>query len=87
MTIEENVKLIQESILAPAIQTDWQVENGYIPCRIFKNISYGKMGVTNNPTVNKLFNDKINTIYKNNLNSGFSRDTTREHSEVKEKYC
>ena len=34
--------LIQESIIAPALQTDWQVEHEYIPCRIFKNISYGK---------------------------------------------
>ena len=64
-TIEENVKLIQESIVAPAIQTDWQVNQGYIPCRIFKNISYGKMGVTNNPIVNKLFNDKL--IYNENI--------------------
>lgn len=55
-----NMKLIQESILAPAIQEPWQVKNGYIPCRVFKNISYGKMGLTNNKFVNEfLFNEKL----------------------------
>jgi hypothetical protein len=59
-SIEENVKLIQDSIIAPAIQESWQVENGYIPCRIFKNISYGKMGITNNKFVNDfIFDGKL----------------------------
>ena len=58
-SVEENMKLIQESIIAPALQTEWQIDNGYIPCRIFKNISYGKMGITNNPTVNELFDNKL----------------------------
>ena len=30
-SIEENMKLIQESIIAPALQHDWQIENEYIP--------------------------------------------------------
>ena len=64
-TVEENMKLIQESIIAPALQTQWQIDNGYIPCRIFKNISYGKMGITNNPTVNLLFDTKL--IYSDNI--------------------
>lgn len=55
----QNMRLIQQSIIAPAIQTKWQVDNGYVPCRIFKNISYGKMGLTNNITVLKLFNNNI----------------------------
>ena len=64
-SIEENMKLIQESIIAPALQTQWQVDNHYIPCRIFKNISYGKMGITNNSAVNKLFNNKL--IYSDSI--------------------
>ena len=32
------MELIQESILAPAIQEPWQVTHGYIPCRVFKNL-------------------------------------------------
>lgn len=58
-SIEENMRRIQESIIAPAFQSVWQVENGYIPCRIFKNISYGKMGITNCETVQQLFNGKL----------------------------
>ena len=57
---EKNIELIQESILAPAIQEPWQVENGYIPCRVFKNLSYGKMVQTNNNFVNEyLFDNKL----------------------------
>ena len=61
----ENMELIQQSILAPALQTKWQVDNHYIPCRIFKNISYGKMGITNNEAVYNLFNQKI--IYSKSI--------------------
>jgi len=50
---------IMHANLAPAIQGKWQCEHGYIPCRIFKNISYGQMGITNNETVYKLFDKKI----------------------------
>lgn len=57
--LNDNIKLIKQSIVAPAIQIEWQVEHGYIPCRIFKNISYGKMGMTNSDTVYHLFNDSI----------------------------
>lgn len=50
---------IQESYMAPAIVGTWQKEKGYIPCRIFKNISYGHMGITNSKTVYELFNKKV----------------------------
>lgn len=59
VSCKKNMELIQESILAPAFQEKWQIENGYIPCRIFKNISYGKMGITNNSFVNELFNNRL----------------------------
>tara|TARA_B110000208_G_scaffold873_1_gene1083 strand:- start:1405 stop:2313 length:909 start_codon:yes stop_codon:yes gene_type:complete len=64
-SIQDNIKLIQESIITPSLQNDWQVNHEYIPCRIFKNISYGKMGITNNKAVNKLFDNKL--IYSNNI--------------------
>lgn len=60
-----NQELIQESYIAPSIQTKWQIDNGYIPSRIFKNISYGKMGITNNETVAELFNGNI--IYNKDI--------------------
>jgi hypothetical protein len=37
---------------------------GYIPCRIFKSISYGHLGVTNSKVVNELFQNDI--IYSDN---------------------
>ena len=59
VTPEENIRLIQEAIVAPATQSEWQVRQGYIPCRIFKNISYGAMGVTNSETVQDLFKGRL----------------------------
>lgn len=65
-SINENVNLIQSSIIAPALQDNYQIEHHYIPCRIFKNISYGKMGMTNNKLVHYIFNEKI--LYDNDIN-------------------
>lgn len=59
VSVEENVLLIMSSYMAPTIVGAWQQEKGYIPCRIFKNISYGQMGVTNSPRVNELFEGRI----------------------------
>lgn len=50
--------------MAPAIVGSWQKSVGYIPCRIFKNISYGQMGITNSQTVFDLFEGKI--VYNSN---------------------
>lgn len=61
---EENARLIQEAYMAPALQGSWQVQQGYIPCRIFKNISNGQLGITNSETVYKLFKEKI--VYNSN---------------------
>lgn len=64
-SIEENMELIQKSIIAPSLQSQWQIDHHYIPCRIFKNISYGKMGMTNNNSVNELFDNKL--LYSENI--------------------
>jgi len=61
---EENIHLTQRSHIAPAIVGAWQLEKGYIPCRIFKTISYGQMGVTNSKAVSELFEGKI--VYNEN---------------------
>jgi hypothetical protein len=37
---------------------------GYIPCRIFKNISFGQLGITNSKSVYELFDG--NLIYNDN---------------------
>lgn len=47
------------SYLAPDIRHPRMVDWGYIPCRVFKNISYGHLGVTNSPGVNEFFNNTL----------------------------
>lgn len=56
---DENKDIINQSYISPAIQGKWQCDKGYIPCRIFKNISYGEFGITNSKYVNELFNGSI----------------------------
>jgi len=56
---EEHIKFIQNSYMAPTIVGKWQHEKGYVPCRIFKNISYGQMGITNSPRIHELFQQKV----------------------------
>ena len=56
---EDGVSLIRESYLAPALQGAWQVANGYIPCRIYKNISYGHLGLTNSKAVHDALDGNI----------------------------
>ena len=38
---------IRKSRIAPAIAGKFQVDINYLPCRVFKNISYGQLGITN----------------------------------------
>ena len=65
----QTVSMIKQAYMAPAIQGPWQVEKGYIPCRIFKNISCGQIGITNSTTVNSIYNN--NLVYSPNCNTLF----------------
>ncbi len=56
---KDHIAFIGNAYVAPALQGKWQCEEGYIPCRIFKNISYGALGITNSQTVWELFDKKI----------------------------
>jgi hypothetical protein len=47
-SIDANVKRIRESFMAPAISGTHHLTEGYVPCRIFKNVSYGMPYATNN---------------------------------------
>jgi hypothetical protein len=42
-----NIFLVRISRIAPAMAGRYQVEIDYLPCRMFKNISYGQLGITN----------------------------------------
>lgn len=66
LSIDNNQDLIQKTYIAPALQDQLQIDDEYIPCRIFKNISYGRMGSTNSKKVYELFDKKV--IYDNDSN-------------------
>lgn len=59
VSIEENVRLVQKSYMAPAISDDYHKGCGYIPCRLFKNISYGQIPLTNNKFANDSFQGRL----------------------------
>ncbi len=54
---EEMIRLIRSSNQAPAIVAGWQKEYMYVPCRIFKNISYGQPTFSNSPVISELCGD------------------------------
>jgi hypothetical protein len=54
---ESMIKLIRSSNQAPAIVAGWQRENLYVPCRLFKNISYGQPTFSNSPVVKEIYGD------------------------------
>jgi len=59
ISFEENRKLVRNSYISPTIQGPWQIENEYIPCRIFKHISYGHFGYTNSKAVDDIFDNTL----------------------------
>jgi len=56
-----NTLLIRKSWIAPAIAGEWQSRNNYLPCRLFKNVSYGQLGISNVLAFKELF-DNIPSI-------------------------
>jgi len=64
ISFEENKKLIQNSYISVDIRGNWHQQCGYIPCRIWKNISYGKFTGTNSPHIGNILKGYI--AYDNN---------------------
>lgn len=56
---EEHQRLIQQSYVAPGIHGLWQCQNGYVSDRLFKNISYGQLGVTNCRASQEFFSGEL----------------------------
>jgi hypothetical protein len=67
----EAYRLIRESNISVDLRSKWHIECGYIPCRIFKNISYGRITGTNSEHVAKIFGDFV--IYDSDLNSLYDK--------------
>ncbi len=65
--VPENVMVdfLKSCIIVPSLQFKWQRDVKYVPCRLFKSISYGKMGITNNMEAHKFFDEKL--LYSDNL--------------------
>jgi hypothetical protein len=53
---EESIKILQNAFITPSVVGRWQKKVGYIPCRIFKTISYGQLGVTNSKEAFEIIN-------------------------------
>ena len=59
VSIEENIRLVRESHFSPAIVGTHHCVEGYLCCRILKNVSYGMAGITNSKRVNDIFDGKL----------------------------
>ena len=68
---QENRMLVRNSFICPDFRSDWHLQCGYIPCRIQKNISYGRVQGTNSPFIKEAFGDYVvyggtpETLYHN----------------------
>jgi hypothetical protein len=51
----ESINSLRKSYLSFDIRESQHLRNGYIPCRVFKNISYGMWTGSNSPKIKKFF--------------------------------
>jgi hypothetical protein len=56
---EEAVEAARTSLVNFDIRGDWHLEKGYVPCQIFKTLSYGKHLTSNSPLLASVFGDRI----------------------------
>jgi hypothetical protein len=59
INFDENKELVKNSYISVDIRGDWHIECGYIPCRIWKNLSYGKLTGTNSFYISKILKDHV----------------------------
>ena len=59
VSFEEDRILERDSYICPDFRGKWHIECGYIPCRIFKGLSYGKIVGTNSLFVQRMFPEYI----------------------------
>jgi len=76
---EENRQYIRDSFLCPDFRNYHHIKVGYIPCRIFKTISYGQVVGTNSINVKRVFGDYVvfgsnpNDLYENMIEASSNR--------------
>lgn len=76
---EDNRNLIRQSYICPDFRNYHHIKVGYIPCRIFKTISYGQVIGTNSVNVKRVFGDYVvfgsdpKQLYENMVESFYKR--------------
>ncbi len=53
----QQYQMYRLAYMTPSIQGSSHLESGYVPCRIFKTISAGQLGISNNRATLKLFDE------------------------------
>jgi hypothetical protein len=53
------MQLLKESLISVDIRGDWHRSKGYVPCRIWKNMSYGLHVGSNSVQLKRIFEDRI----------------------------
>lgn len=80
---ENSIKQLRNSYISFDIRESQHINNGYIPCRIFKNISYGLWTGCNSLKVSNFFDsyitieDNLELLY-NNLEEDLKRCTSKK---------
>lgn len=59
ISIIDNINYVKQSKLSLCLQPQIQIDYNYCSCRVFKSISYGKMPLSNNSVVKKIFGNHI----------------------------
>ena len=88
-----NIEHVRKSFIAPTIAGRWQVKHNYLPCRMWKNIAYGQLGVSNVKKFNDIFTgcsvpgENIEELVQNTLELSLAeyRDMTYQQQEIVKK--
>jgi hypothetical protein len=67
---KKSIDIMRESYISFDIREQCHVNNGYVPCRLFKNMSYGKWTGSNSIKLKQFFGDRL--TFNSNLNLLYS---------------
>lgn len=56
---QEAKRLVRNSLISVDLRGDWHLERGYIPCRLWKNLSYGMHVGSNSELLQPIFEDRV----------------------------
>ena len=56
---QDSIKALRSSRQTPAILGQWQCDHHYVPCRIFKNISYGQPTFSNSEVIKEISDESF----------------------------